>query len=119
MPYVDDVWVPNRIIESLGDPYKIAAEQLAKHVETFLYDTASPAYANTSFLAWCVAQYDAAKTGSGRPIDVVEWDRAETEAVLQPVLPPSERVSPSGTYDGVTRFPDEARQAGYVPDPAA
>ena len=63
-----------RILSDVQDPYKASAESLARSVEDFLYNTQSPVYANTKFLAWAIAKFDASKQGSGRP-----WDRLDYE----------------------------------------
>lgn len=81
------------------DPFKNAAERLARDVEIYLYrdvepdGSANPLYQNPDFLAWAIARYDSCKTGSGHP-----WDSYEFSPDSAPLVP----VAVKGTrnYDG-------------------
>lgn len=76
-----EIWVSERArsIPNTMDPYKHAAEKLAVAVEEYLYaenlpgGAANPRYGNPDFLAWSLARYDAAKTGSGHVWNHEEW----------------------------------------------
>lgn len=89
MPYNNfGEYVHNRHPEPPLDPYRMSAEQFAKNVETFLYDTSSPVYMDPNFLAWSIRQYDLSKAGSGRVFDVLDYQNGRDSIdYLKPPLP--------------------------------
>ncbi len=125
MPYIDADpvdglpprrWVnPDRdaVIGWRGDPYRLAAEQFAKDVESFLYDFHCPEkYRRPEFLMWAVARYDATKTGSGRYVDFVDYTPDQIlDSFKEPLPEPEHRTTPGPYMEIDLRYPAHAREA--------
>lgn len=98
------------VIRWFSDTYRSAAEQLARRVEEYLFDTRAANYQNPIYLSWALAQFDHDKTGSGGPGHNREFD--EDVALASPLVP-----SPDGTViarrqeDSVPRIPKDQAAA--------
>lgn len=74
-----------RVLSDVRDPYKHSAETFVRACEDFLYNTESPVYGDTEFMAWAIAKFDASKQGSGRPWDVLDYlDSKDSIPFLNP-----------------------------------
>jgi hypothetical protein len=111
-------WVDERAIPALNDPFKHAAELLARDVERYLYReyeaNGSPGsvWMKPEFLAWAVARFDACKSGSGYLTHEMDFD--PESASITPVRPPEQRRSPTTDVDLAIRFPEPAKQAEHI-----
>lgn len=76
----------DEILDYRFDPFRQAAEQFARRVEEYLYDTASPVYRDDIYLAWAVGMYDIEKSGSGRYADTRTYDPATAAKQVVPPL---------------------------------
>lgn len=118
MPYVDGDtdsgrrWVSDRDLGSLRDQLRLAAEQLASDVETYLYDKNSGVWMSPEFLSWAVARYDAVKVGSGNHANFEYY--GHDEAVQQPIAKPEDRKFPNAQRDDAVRFPEHAHEADHI-----
>lgn len=120
MAYVNtpdgDVWVNERDVEWNQDPLRLAGETLAKHAETYLYDTNSPHWMKPEYLAWAIADYDIRKTGTGNYAQTQSYD--QFEAQVQPFE--GTPAGPNQKMDVAVRFPEHARKAEHInTDPPA
>src|SRR5262245_51028066 len=107
-------WIDDRQVPDLGDPYKVAAETLARDVERYLYRQynvdggESDTWMRPEFLAWAVARYDACKTGSGHYHNTQDYD-PESATLKDFETPPAGRH-----YTDAIRYPEAARQAEHI-----
>jgi len=107
-------WVSERgRISDIRDNLRAAAEQFAQDVETYLYDQHSDLWMKPEFLAWAIARYDVAKTGSGNYAQM-NTEFNHQDAVLQPVPPPSQKPNPKLKQDIAVRYPEHAREAKHI-----
>ena len=120
MAYVDSsngvtYWFNERGRTRNIDPWKKAAERLAADVEEYLFKdvdgegTANPNYQNVDFLSWCVARYDACKTGSGHSWEYMKYSpdvpslapfALEKPVRAKKTSDPGDIVASRGAYDG-------------------
>ena len=101
-----------RILSDVRDPYKASAESLARSVEDFLYNTESHVYANTKFLAWAIAKFDASKQGSGHTWDSAEY--VDSQASIEYLNPPFVHVG-DGVLEYRVEYSRDQFNAGEVP----
>lgn len=113
MPFIDaDTpsgrrWISERDTIWMSDPLRRAAETFARDVETFLYDETDEKHGDVHFLAWAVARYDLAKTGSGRYADTVDYD--PNEALKDPLPAAGDRYGSPGQWAEIdVRMPRHA-----------
>lgn len=105
-------YVHTRILSDTRDPAKASAESFVRSCEDFLYNTESPVYADTDFLAWAIAKYDASKQGSGRPWDVLDY--LDSKDSIDYLKPPFVSVSDEGIEFRV-KYTLAEQEAGLVP----
>jgi hypothetical protein len=107
MPFTDSGrFYHNRRIEQQGDTWKLASEQLAKHIETYLFDEGSAGYLKPEFLSWALSVYDATKNSTGN-VDIPPFD--DDLMTLKPAGKPGTR-----DLDKSVRFDENARQSSTV-----
>ena len=98
-----------------GDPYRTSAEQLARNIEEFVYDTTSPVHLDLDFLAWSIDQFDRAKLGSARVFDVLSYkDGHNSLDYIKAPIP----VVGEGGIEYHVYYPIEKFYAGEVPNSA-
>lgn len=85
MPYNDESgrWIYEHEHLSMGDPLRVAAYQLCRDIESYLFDLHHPGYAKTEFLSWALARFDATHVSSGTPVDnALYWDPDKAQSAL-------------------------------------
>lgn len=106
MPYTDDgKFYHDRRLDH-GDTGRMAAEKLALHVETYLFEEDAPGYMRPEFLSWALSVYDATKNSSGNVV-VPEFD--DDLVKLSPI--PEGKTD---TLDRSVRFSDDARKSPNI-----
>ena len=110
-----DYWVDEREIPSIGDPYRIAAETLARDNERYLYRQHNPdgspgeVWMKPEFLAWAVGRFDSCKTGSGGMVHELDYDH--DSASITAVRPPAQRTTGTTDIDLAVRYSDDEKKA--------
>lgn len=92
-----------------GDPLRVAAEQFAHDVESYLFNGHHPGYNNPAFLSWAVARFHATKQSSGNLANqYVHWDPQSNghKAGLNPAQ--HNTWTPGTETDLGLRYPDAA-----------
>jgi len=107
MPYStqDGSWYSDRRPMDQYDTWKSAAETLAAHVETYLFDKKSPFFQDPVYLSWCLSQYDTNKVSSGHAFNADTYSAVHAAAV--PVHPAD--LLPDDHYQGAIGYPADAK----------
>lgn len=108
MPFTDDgKFYHDRQLDH-GDTYKMAAERLARAVETYLYAEDEPGYMRVEFLAWAISYYDSTKASSGNVV-IPDFDADEMKDSPIPM-----GAGPNAVFDKSVRFDQNARDSKTV-----
>lgn len=113
MPFTDTgKWYRTRRLDH-SDTWKMASEQLADGIETFLFAADDPGYGSYEFLSWLLARYDATKNSSGNIEHGLVWDPDDPMLTISPI-DKSKLGDPGTQFDSAIRYSDDARASSEV-----